>query len=429
MNLDKVKRHDNQRKPCKENFLLKCLFVFLSFLLSCFHPFKVKKIKMKELKEPHLILLNHTSMADLKFMVRMNKNKPFNYVMAIDAYLDAAFTHLQEFIMRHYGGIIKRKFTNDFYLIRQIRYALKTNKHNVVMYPEARFCLSGTFSSIPESLGKLIKVLDVPVVTMQTLGTYISQPCWSDKVDRNAPVEVTIQYLLTKEQIKEMNYQEINQKIIDALDYNDFDYQLERGIKIKYKKRAEGLNHILYQCPHCLEAHNMYSHKDKLWCGSCKHEWSFLENGKLQSTNGETYFDNIPDWFEWERENVRQEIIKGEYSFSDDVMIYALPNAKGLIPIGIGHLTHDMEKGFHLTGDFKEFKIDITREPISMYSCHVEYNFWKHGECLDISTLDDTFFVHPLNHRDCLTKFHFATEEIFKIVNQRLQEENKNIEK
>ena len=424
MDFNKIEHFDMNKKPMKQNFFIRSLFNILTFLLTCGHPFKINKDKrLKDLKEPHLILLNHTSMADLKFMVRMNKRQKFNYVIALDAFLDASFTHLQEFIMRNYGAIAKRKFTNDRYLVKQMKYALTKNKHNVVMYPEARFCLSGTFSSTPESLGKVIKVLGVPVVTNQTLGTYISQPCWSDKVDRNAPIEANIKYLLTKEEVEELSYEEINQRIIEALDYNDFDYQLDRGIKIKYKKRAEGINHILYQCPHCLKEHKMYSHRTKFWCGECKHEWEFLENGRLKATNGETYFDNIPDWFEWERENVRQEILRGEYNFDDDVMIYSLPNVKKLLPVGVGHLTHSVEKGFHLTGHFGDYHIDVEREPLSMYSCHVEYNFWKHGECLDISTLDDTFFVHALNHRDILTKFHFATEEIYKIQQLKLQEE------
>ena len=74
--------------------------------------------------------------------------------------------------------------------------------------------------------------------------------------------------------------------------------------------------------------------------------------GELKAKEGETEFSHIPDWYEWERANVRKEVEDGTYRFESEVHIDALPNAKKFIHMGKGTLLHDME-GFTLKGNDK----------------------------------------------------------------------------
>ena len=60
-----------------------------------------------------------------------------------------------------------------------------------------------------------------------------------------------------------------------------------------------------------------------------------------------------------------------------------------------------------------------------MYSCHIEYQYRKFGDCLDISTDEDTFFVNSVNHDNILTKFHFATEEIYRYHKDQIDNKTK----
>ena len=97
-------------------------------------------------------------------------------------------------------------------------------------------------------------------------------------------------------------------------------------------------------------------------------------------------FTTVPEWFDWERQNVIEQVENGTYHFEDDVNIYALPNVKKWIKVGVGHLTHDPVNGYHLTYKSEDglSDIDITRKPIEMYSFHIEFNYRKFGDCLDI---------------------------------------------
>jgi hypothetical protein len=49
-----------------------------------------------------------------------------------------------------------------------------------------------------------------------------------------------------------------------------------------------------------------------------------------------------------------------------------------------------------------------------MHSVHVEYNYKKRGEAIDIIHNNEIYFVYPLNKTSNLTKYHLATEEIYK---------------
>ena len=48
-----------------------------------------------------------------------------------------------------------------------------------------------------------------------------------------------------------------------------------------------------------------------------------------------------------------------------------------------------------------------------MYSCHIEYDYFKKGDCIDLSTLDDTYYLFPKGKDFSVTKIALATEELF----------------
>ena len=79
-----------------------------------------------------------------------------------------------------------------------------------------------------------------------------------------------------------MTVEEINEVIQKEMEYNEYDYQKENNILIKKKTRAEGLNKILYQCPHCKKEGKMYSKGHELYCEECGKRWNFNEDGTLR---------------------------------------------------------------------------------------------------------------------------------------------------
>ena len=188
----------------------------------------------------------------------------------------------------------------------------------------------------------------------------------------------------------------------------------ENKVKTDYPKRAEGLHKVLYQCPNCKTEYRMASKDDKIMCTHCGKGWTMSEYGRLSADEEGTEFEHIPDWYEWERANVKKEVETGAYSFSGEARVDSLPNAKGYIDLGKAQLKHNMD-GFFVEGVYngEPYKIEKTVE--SLYSCHIEYNYLgKHGDCIDLNTLTDTFYIYPFGEDFSVTKMAIATEELYK---------------
>ena len=401
-------RFDMKRPPIRTKWYLRPLTYILSAPDNVIHKNHLEKIGCEGLKPPYLLLCNHNAFMDFKVATKAIYPNRANYVVAIDGFIG------REGLLRNVGCICKRKFTSDITLIRQLRRVIK-NGDIAVIYPEARYSLCGTTAVLPESLGKLCKLLDVPVVTLICHGHHVNSPFWNtrDRGVKNTEAEMTLLY--TKEQLEAMTPDEMNRGLVEAFQYDDFRWQKERGIVIDRPFRAEGLHKVLYQCPDCGAEYRMDSKGDKLFCKACGKTWTMTELGELKADSGETRFSHIPDWYEWERENVKKEVADGTYTSGEmPVTVDSLPNAKRFIRLGEGVMTHDMN-GFKVKGktaDGEDFRM-IKSVP-SLYSCHIEYEYLgKHGDCVDLNTLEDTWYIYPHDCDFSVTKMALATEELY----------------
>lgn len=369
--------------------------------------YKVETVNMDGLKPPYMLLSNHMHFIDFELAAMATWPHPVSNVVSIDGYV------VKFFLLEWIGAIATRKFTTDIHLVKSIRKVLQRGDI-LSMYPEARYSPCGTTAFLPDSLGKLIRMNKVPVVAVVHHGNHLYAPFWNFRNKRKVPFHTVFTQILTAEQAKTMSVDEINATLSKALQYDDYRYQKEQGIRITEPYRAEGLHKVLYQCPHCKEEFTMDSTGAELFCTACGKRWVWQEDGYLKATEGETEFDHIPDWFTWERQQVKEQIENGTYSFEDEVTVYSLPRVLRYIPLGKAKLTHDPENGFQLEGYYRDAKYYIHREPAQTNSLHVEYDFGplKKKDCLDISTENDSFYCIPTKE-NILTKLAFATEEIY----------------
>ena len=52
----------------------------------------------------------------------------------------------------------------------------------------------------------------------------------------------------------------------------------------------------------------MSSKGTEIFCTECGKRWNLNEDGTLTALSGETEFSHVPDWFEWERSEVRKQV-------------------------------------------------------------------------------------------------------------------------
>lgn len=387
----------------------------------------VVKQNMEGIKPPYLLFVTHASMLDFPAMYTAVAPYDANNVVAIDAIRDVG-----DFLMRRLGCICKRKFVKDLHLIRNMRYCAEHYDTIVCVYPEARYSLDGTTGFLPDSLGKMCKLMNVPAVVLRLYGTFVNAPQWN-KDEQYLPIRCELECIATAEEVRTLPAEELNRRAHEALQRDDYAYQRAEGLELENPRRADGLHNILYQCPHCGKEFMMYSEGTRLWCASCGKGWQMSTLSELTAEEGETEFSHIPDWMKWERENVRREVREGRYRFEADVTVHTLPNAKRFYDQGKGKFIQTCEGTRILCTAYGEEK-DLYWAGTELESVHIEYDYpyrkdkYKKnifGDCIDISTHDDSFWLHPIGLRDRLTKVSLATEEIYLLAKEKVKERGK----
>ncbi|QWC00340.1 hypothetical protein KHQ88_01870 [Mycoplasmatota bacterium] len=409
--LEKMPRFDLKAMPKKAKWYLQVLAWIIALPETFMTKVKIRKNGMDQLKGGYLLLCNHNSFFDFKIATKAVFPRRANYIVAVDGFIN------REKIMRNVGCIGKRKFVPDPSLIKQIKYSINELNSICMLYPEARYSLIGTTAILPESLGKMIKKFKFPVATLIAHGHHLHQPVWNLRKHR-VKVEADMTYLLKPEEIERMSVKEINDKILCAFQYNDYEYQCKEKIKIKDIHRAENLHKPLYKCPHCLSEKHMKSKDTILYCDHCHQTYHLDEYSRLHNLNGQTKFSSIPEWFEWEREEVKKEIESGQYQIETKVYMDSLPNSSGFYRLGVGTLTHNMD-GFVLKAVLDNTSFLLKKPVLTKYGVHIEYDYFGKGDCVSLSTINDTYYLFPLDQKIPITKYHFAVEELY------IYEENK----
>ena len=396
------------RKPLRPLFLIQILIRLLSFYDLLPTKFTYDQHGMEKIgkKEPCLILMNHSSFIDLEIASHIFFPKRYGIVTTSDSFVGP----IMRWLMPLLGCIPTQKFVSDVSLIRDIQYMLKEKKTSVLMYPEASYSFDGTATPLPRKMGILLKKLGVPVVTVITQGAFARQPLYNGLKKRKVKVHADVTCLFTAEDLKTMSVAELDKKLDEAFGFDNFRWQQENKVVIDEPFRADGLNRILYKCPHCNAEGKTEGKGTKLICHNCGAEYELTELGYLQADHA--IFTHVPDWYRWEREEVRKELEEGTYKLDVDVDIAMMVNYNAIYMVGQGHLTHTVD-GFHLTGC--DGKLEYTQGPLSCYSLYSDYYWYEIDDMICIGNHDALYYCFPKGGGDVVAKTRLAAEELYKM--------------
>ncbi len=358
--------------------------------------------------EPCLILMNHSSFLDLKIAFKLLYPRRFSIVATTDALMG------KERLMRWLGCIPTRKFVTDMSLIRDMKYMLHEKRSSVLMYPEAGYSFDGTATTLPGHLGGLLKMLDVPVVTVITHGAYARQPLYNELHTRRVRAEAECRLLLTREQIRSMSADELSAALGKVFSFDQFADQYARGEHITEANRADGLQRLLYKCPACRSEGRTIGRGTILSCKSCGKSWHMSELGRMEAIEGETEYPHIPDWYAWERAEVRREIEAGDYRLSLPVDIRMVVDTKALYDIGKGTLSHDADS-LRLTDP--NGRLLFEQKPRASHTVNADFYWYEISDVIGFGDRNALFYCFPESVDGCLhpvAKVRLAAEEMYK---------------
>ncbi len=390
---------DMKKKPVAQKWYLMPLIWGISYLQTRKFSLKIKRTAMNNIKPPFLVIAAHQGEADYTIAPLALFPHRANYVSDMEG-----FATFGEWIYRSIGCIGKRRYVTDYSVISNIKYALNSGQP-VVVYPESRHSNVGTTAVIPKNMGRLAKLMGVPLVTLSVHGSYLANPFWDEKHTRKVPIEAEIECVYTADEIKNTDADTIQRTIEKKLQYNEYQWQYDNKVAIDYAFRAEGLHKALYQCINCGSEFSVRSQRDSLLCTKCRKVWKMSPYGELES-DGQRL--QIPQWYEWQRENICRTLkygINEEYN----VRVMALYNSDGFIPLGDGKLITDSIGFTLILSDRKLFFKHSNRE-----SVQTEYDYKGTGMCIVLSDKNCCYYIYSDDYSFNPTRIQFIGEELYQ---------------
>lgn len=196
INLNKPKH----KRPIRPSILFRTLIRLLSIPELCSTKFSYETERMDEAGDgPYLILMNHSAFIDLKIAYKIFYPMPFCTVCTSDGFVG------KNWLMRQIGCIPTNKFVTDLSLVSDMLHTVNKLKTSILMYPEASYSFDGCATPLPRGLGRIIKKMGVPVITVITEGAFLHDPLYNCLKKRKTKVKAKVCCVLTRDEIREKN--------------------------------------------------------------------------------------------------------------------------------------------------------------------------------------------------------------------------------
>lgn len=300
------------------------IYRFVQFIAMFFSAivFKRKIIRneIKHAEGPFVVIANHQAAYDFVNLIGTT-SRPMTFVLSNSFYNTLPFPK----ILNGLGVIPKQQFQTSVSEMKKIK-AVIDNGAPLVIYPAGLMCEDGISTPIPRATYKFLKWLGVDVYVAKTSGTYFAQPKWS-KGFRPGKTHMDIYKLFEKDEIKRLPISEIKERTEKALLFDAYREQEDLLVKYENNNVIEGLEKVLYMCPHCgSEFSIQVKDRSTIYCTECgfeetSDEFAFLHNEK--GIGREIRY--VSDWSRHIFENMKEHIRRNrEYTLSSATKILML---------------------------------------------------------------------------------------------------------
>jgi len=354
----KVKKQD-VRKPNGIIYFL--AYIILMPLMKLLFRLEVDRRNYTPPKGACITICNHASFMDFLVVMLSLYPRRYNAVAAQKFFLYKPLNWLLPLM----GCIPKNLFDADVRSIIGVKKVLARGGA-VLIFPEGRCECDGVYSGMNTATGKLIKKLDVPVVSCSIDGAYKCMPFWRKGI-RFGRVRIVMTNLFSPVDLQALSIEEINTKVDKRMARED-DPPLRRPRKnprfytFGRKKLAEGLQFILYWCPKCGQEFTTQTSGCVISCSACGNAAKIDREMNLIPLSDDSVipgasagsYATIHDWY---REQARFEAGKLHEDMDPicvkvRVQMPAITPGTGMEFCGDGVISLD-PKGWHFVGDLK----------------------------------------------------------------------------
>lgn len=205
---------------------------------------------------PFLLICNHVSPID-PFFITPYIDVPISWVIAQISFQNP----IERYFLKKIGAVQKFKSRPDPAMLYSIYNIL--NQGGVVgLFPEGTITWTGDFQDhliSPKSMNKLILSLNVPIVAACIQGAWLSHPVWADH-GRKPKIFVDFNTFL-------------DYSAMEFIHHSEWEWQKKHLISYPGKSKAQGIERVLWICPHCSSFRTLFGKRNEVICSSCHNHW------------------------------------------------------------------------------------------------------------------------------------------------------------
>jgi DNA-directed RNA polymerase subunit RPC12/RpoP len=293
-------------------------------------------------------------------------------------------------ILRFMGCIPKEQFQPDTKAVKNIIHVIRRGDV-VALYPAGQSTFDGEATWIDDSIARLLKKLNVPVVTAHVSGAFIACPKW-DLGLRKSRIDVSIDVLLRPHELATLTHQEIYRKVKDALYFDDYEWQKKNLVKASKPHSAKGLERVLYICPRCKTEFNMRTQRNRLWCTSCGNTALMNEYGLLQPADDDCIIFETPTaWSRWQMQYYRQQVNSQAFSYSEPAYLVKISKYGKYVKVGGGTAEINIDH-FSYRGTYKGLEVswEVKNNLSAVFALEIKghFDFAYNGELFSLTRVN-----------------------------------------
>ena len=350
----------------------------------------VLRNEIKGKKGPFTIIANHQSALDFVTLIGATR-APMTYVISRSFYNTLPVKGAIE----RMGVIPKQQFQTHIDEIRKMR-SVVAEGGILVIYPAGLMTEDGLSTPIPDATYRFLQWIGTDIYVARASGTYFVLPKWGKGV-RPGRTYMDIYKLFSREELADMPIDDIRRMTDEAMQFDA--YADQERLRIKYRRASviEGLENVLYVCPHCHREFTMrVRQKRVIFCTECGYAercdaYGFLH---LEGEIGEE-IRHVSTWSRGIYEALRAKMERGvEDVIATGVRVQMIDEEqKKFVDVGEGNITLS-RYGFRFVGTVRGEEND-TVIGISNFASLP----FKPGHYFEIQHGDDTYRCYPTDGR------------------------------
>ena len=348
---------------------------------------KFLRNEIKNKKGPFVVIANHQSALDFVNLIGAT-SRPMTFVIS-----NSFFNTLPiRGFMKKLGVIPKQQFQTASRDLKRMK-AVIDRGEAFVIYPAGLMCEDGLSTPIPAATYKFLKWLKADVYMAKTSGSYFVMPKWGKGL-RPGRTYMDIYKLFSAEELAALDLEQIRQRTDEAMLFDAYREQEQLQVSYHRNDDLQGLEHVLYMCPHCKREFTTEVHKNMLRCTACGFTHRGDNYGFLhQAGQVGQPVRYISDWSRLIYEDMEQKLVSGQpQKLQTPVKISMIDlKKKKFRPVGQGILELTKEQ-FRLRGDANGQMLDVAVEggvyPSLPFSPG-KYLEFQHGDTIYRCTPED----------------------------------------